>query len=95
MVDVAQVKIYGIPMGVFRLDNRYDNVQFEYDNDFVSKGLEPSPLMMPTLAGRIYSFADLGRETCDTASSWPSIAKECDVPENMIEKIFNNFLIHI
>ena len=63
MVDVAQVKIYGIPMGIFRLDNRYDNVQFEYDNDFVSKGLEPSPLMMPTLAGRIYSFADLGRET--------------------------------
>ena len=63
MVDVAQVKIYDIPMGIFRLDNRYDNVQFEYDNDFVSKGLEPSPLMMPTLAGRIYSFADLGRET--------------------------------
>lgn len=63
MVDVAQVKLYGIPMGIFRMDDRYDIVQFEYDNDFVLKGLEPSPLMMPTLSGRIYSFADLGRET--------------------------------
>lgn len=63
MVDVAKVKLYGIPMGIFRKDDRYDIVQFEYDSDFVSKGLEPSPLMMPVLNGRIYSFAELGRET--------------------------------
>ena len=63
MVDVAKVKLYGIPMGIFRMDDRYNIVQFEYDSDFVSKGLEPSPLTMPVLNGRIYSFADLGRET--------------------------------
>lgn len=63
MVDVAKVKLYGIPMGIFRMDDRYDIVQFEYDSDFVSRGIEPSPLTMPVLNGRIYSFSDLGRET--------------------------------
>jgi len=36
---------------------------FEYDRDFASKGIEPSPLMMPVREGRVYSFASLNRET--------------------------------
>lgn len=63
MVDVARVKIFGQPMGVFRWDSRYDLVQFEYEDDFIRRGIEPSPLMMPVREGRVYSFADLGRET--------------------------------
>lgn len=63
MVDVAKVNMFGFSMGTFRWDGRYDIVQFEYDKDFVGRGLEPSPLMMPVQTGRVYSFSDLGRET--------------------------------
>lgn len=63
MVDVAKVKMFGYPMGVFRWDSRYDIVQFEYDKNFIGRGIEPSPLMMPVQLGRIYSFRDIGRET--------------------------------
>lgn len=63
MVDVAIVKMFGNPIGVFRWDSRYDIVQFEYNRDFIGRGLEPSPLMMPVQSSRIYSFGDIGRET--------------------------------
>ena len=63
MVDVAIVKMFGNPIGVFRWDSRYDIVQLEYNKDFIGRGLEPSPLMMPVQSGRIYSFGDIGRET--------------------------------
>lgn len=63
MVDVAIVKMFGYPMGVFRWDSRYDIVQFEYDKNFIGQVIEPSPLMMPVQLGRIYSFRDIGRET--------------------------------
>lgn len=63
MVDVAQVNLYGQVMGYVRWDNQYDRALFEYDADFVRKGIEPSPLQMPTREGRVYSFGDLNRET--------------------------------
>ena len=63
MVDVAIVKMFGNPIGVFRWDSRYDIVQFEYDKNFIGRGIEPSPLMMPVQLGRIYSFREIGRET--------------------------------
>ena len=63
MVDVAKVNMFGIPVGTFRWDDRYEVASFEYDRDFVNRGLEPSPLMMPVREGRVYSFANLGKET--------------------------------
>ena len=63
MVDVAKVFMFGIPVGTFSWNSRYDVVEFEYDRDFIGRGLEPSPLMMPVREGRIYSFADLDRTT--------------------------------
>ena len=63
MVDVAQVNLYGQVMGYVRWDNQYDRALFEYDADFVRKGIEPSPLQMPAREGRVYSFGDLNRET--------------------------------
>ena len=63
MVDVAKVNMFGIPVGTFSWDERYEVVRFEYDHGFVGRGLEPSPLMMPVREGRIYSFANLGRDT--------------------------------
>ena len=63
MVDVARVRMFDIPVGTFRWDNRYDVAQFEYDRNFVGKGLEPSPIMMPVRSGRVYSFGNLDRVT--------------------------------
>lgn len=63
MVDVAKVSMFGIPVGTFSWDDRYEVARFEYDNNFIGKGLEPSPLMMPVREGRIYSFGNLGRDT--------------------------------
>ena len=63
MVDVAKVNLFGLPVGTFRWDEAFGVARFEYDASFASRGLEPSPLMMPVREGRIYSFADLGRET--------------------------------
>ena len=63
MVNVARANMFGFPVGTFRWDERYGIVQFEYDPSFVGRGLEPSPLMMPVQEGRVYSFADLDRET--------------------------------
>jgi serine/threonine-protein kinase HipA len=34
-------------------------------------------------------------EICEVASYWPQIARECDVPEEMIEAILPNMLIHL
>ena len=63
MVDVAKVSMFGITVGAFRWDERYEVARFEYDRTFVGRGLEPSPLMMPVLGGRVYSFAGLSRDT--------------------------------
>lgn len=51
MVDVAKVSMFGITVGMFRWDERYEVARFEYDRSFVGRGLEPSPLMMPVLEG--------------------------------------------
>lgn len=63
MVDVARVKMFGIPVGTFRWDYNYDVALFEYDRNFIGKGIEPSPIMMPVRSGRVYSFGNLDKET--------------------------------
>ena len=62
MVDVARVKMFGMTVGTFRWDSTYDVARFEYDPHFVGLGIEPSPLMMPVLQGRVYSFGNLNRD---------------------------------
>ena len=62
MVDVARVTMFGKNIGTFRWDNTYDVARFEYDTQFVGRGIEPAPLMMPVQQGRIYSFGNLNRE---------------------------------
>ena len=54
--------MFGMNIGTFKWDDTYDMARFEYDEHFVGKGLEPSPLMMPVKQGRIYSFGNLNRD---------------------------------
>lgn len=63
MVDVARVKLYGHTIGSVHWNTTRNIAYFEYADNFIGKGLEPSPLLMPVRQGRIYSFGDIGRET--------------------------------
>ena len=65
MVDVAMVRMFGIPVGTFRWDGQYEIVRFEYDRNFVGRGLEPSPLMMPVRV-LIMSTCNVGMVTVAT-----------------------------
>lgn len=63
MVDIAKVKLYGYDLGIVKWDENRAISQFEYAPDFLSTGLEPSPIVMPARLGRVYSFSDINRET--------------------------------
>ncbi len=63
MVDIARVNLYGMPVGAVRWDSDRATTFFEYADSFIGKGLEPSPILMPVKSGRVYSFANIGRET--------------------------------
>ncbi|MBD5199326.1 MAG: type II toxin-antitoxin system HipA family toxin [Bacteroidales bacterium] len=63
MVDIAKVNLYGRQMGSVRWDRGRNTSTFEYADNFIGNGLEPSPILMPVRHGRVYSFGDIGRET--------------------------------
>jgi serine/threonine-protein kinase HipA len=63
MVDVAEVKIWGEFAGAVRWDPGEQLASFQYDNKFLTKGYDLSPLKMPINGGnRIYSFPELRKE---------------------------------
>lgn len=62
MIKTLTINLFGKPIGVLRLaENGY--CDFEYNRQFSQAGIEPSPLLMPAMAGRTYSFPELSRET--------------------------------
>lgn len=63
MVDIALVNLYGRAVGTLQWDNSRQIALFEYADSFIGQGLEPSPILMPVRAGRIYSFSDIGHDT--------------------------------
>ena len=50
-------------MGYVYWNKQYQLAQFQYDDDFARKNIEPSPIKMPVKQGYIYSFGDLNYET--------------------------------
>jgi serine/threonine-protein kinase HipA len=63
-IDVVEVKLWGQTMGaVAPLSRRPGYYEFEYDPAFTSTGLQPSPLLVPAVAGSRYSFTGLDRGT--------------------------------
>ena len=88
MVDVAKVKMFGMDVGTFRWDSTYDVARFEYDMQFVGKGIEPSPLMMPVQQGRIYSFGSLNR---DVFNGLPGMLAD-SLPDTYGRALFDRWL---
>lgn len=62
MSTVAEVKLWGRTIGAVSLEDGGQVAAFEYDAAFADSGIEISPITMP-LSARIYTFADLSRET--------------------------------
>ena len=58
MNNTATVLLWGTTVGYFHLEEGAKYVSFEYDKDFVRRGIEVSPLMMP-LSNRVYEFPEL------------------------------------
>jgi len=58
MIKVAKVKLWGTVIGIFYLNEAKGYVSFEYDKNFLSSGIEVSPIMMP-LSNRLYEFPNL------------------------------------
>ena len=88
MVDVAKVRMFGQNIGTFVWDDSYRVARFEYDNDFVGKGIEPSPIMMPVQQGRIYSFGSLN---WDTFNGLPGMLAD-SLPDTYGRALFDQWL---
>ncbi len=74
MVDVAEIKIWGKLVGAVRWDETQQMASFQYDNAFLSNGLELSPLKMPLGNGnRIYSFPELRKGKGETVSTFKGL----------------------
>ena len=88
MVDVAKVRMFGQNIGTVVWDDSYRVARFEYDNDFVGKGIEPSPIMMPVQQGRIYSFRSLN---WDTFNGLPGMLAD-SLPDTYGRALFDQWL---
>jgi serine/threonine-protein kinase HipA len=80
MVDVAEVKIWGVLAGAVRWDQEQQLGYFQFDAKFLQKAWDLSPIKMPISAGtRIYGFPELrkGRgETEDTFKGLPGLLSD-------------------
>ena len=57
------MKLFCKAIGSVSWSSRHGVARFEYDPDFVKTGIQPSPILMPAVEGRVYSFGDLNHET--------------------------------
>ncbi len=62
MSTVAEVRLWGSSIGAVSVNGPGEIATFEYAAAFCRSGIEVAPLMMP-LAGQMYSFPDLRKES--------------------------------
>jgi serine/threonine-protein kinase HipA len=66
-VDTAFVNLWGFRVGAVAWDPERDHATFEYDHEFLDRGLDLAPLRMPLSDARrglgVFSFPALPRET--------------------------------
>jgi serine/threonine-protein kinase HipA len=64
---VAKIKIWGILVGAVLWDDAINCARFEYDSNFLKKGLDIAPIVMPVAIASnelpVYAFPSLSRET--------------------------------
>ncbi|NQW29774.1 MAG: type II toxin-antitoxin system HipA family toxin [Ignavibacteria bacterium] len=58
MKNVAEVQLWGKPIGALVLDDGARTANFQFEADFTQSGINPAPLTMP-LSSKSYSFPEL------------------------------------
>ncbi len=95
MVDVAEIRIWGLMVGAIRWDDEKQLGYFQYDSKFIQKGWDLSPIKLPIAHGtQIYSFPELrkGRnETEDTFKGLPGFLSDA-LPDKYGNKLINIWL---
>lgn len=62
MATIAEIRLWGKPIGAVSLDDGETTARFAYDPSFLRSKIEVAPLMMP-LSERIYAFPSLNPES--------------------------------
>lgn len=95
MVDYAYVKIWGQLVGAVRWIPERNLASFQYDNSFLSKKWDLSPIKMPiSNRDRVYSFPELLKEkdsTDDTFKGLPGLLAD-SLPDRYGNKLIDQWL---
>ena len=86
---IAKVLLWGTVVGYLSNDGE-NNIYFSYDESFVKRGVEISPIMMP-LREAAYSFPNL---ISDTFRGLPGLFAD-SLPDRFGRKVINEYLISI
>lgn len=62
MPTIAEIRLWGKPIGAISLDDGEPTARFAYEPAFLKSGIEVAPLMMP-LSDRVYAFPSLNPES--------------------------------
>lgn len=62
-MTTATVILWGTPVAYVSMNKDERHARFEYDPEFVNRGIELAPLCMPLKAKRIYQFPELPRRS--------------------------------
>ena len=74
MVDVAKVNLWGETVGAIRWDEQQQLASFQYNEKFIAKGWDLSPLKMPISNGdRIYRFPELRKRKDELVSTFKGL----------------------
>ena len=87
MIFSAEVKLWGTTVGAVSLDENQKTAQFEYADDFVSSGIQVSPITMPLKHG-VYQFPDL---SYDSFKGLPGLLSD-SLPDKLGNEIINVWL---
>ncbi len=95
MVDVAEVKIWSESVGAVRWDLDQQFASFQYDENFLAKGFDLSPIRMPIENGnRIFSFPELRKakeEEVATFKGLPGLLADA-LPDKYGNQLINIWL---
>ncbi|MDT0540120.1 type II toxin-antitoxin system HipA family toxin [Croceitalea sp. P059] len=96
MVDVAEVKVWGVSVGAIRWEQSQQLGYFEYDRTFIEKGWDLSPIKMPIVQGsRIYSFPELRKGRADiedTFKGLPGLLSDA-LPDRYGNRLIDTWLV--
>lgn len=62
MPTIAEIRLWGKPIGAISLDDGETTARFAFDPSFLRSGIEVAPLMMP-LSDRVYAFPSLNPDS--------------------------------